>query len=415
MPQTNNPILKATLLAAAMMTIMAGATIAPGLPGMLEQFKSIPGADLLVRLVITTTALAVAVSAPFTGLIADRFGRKPLLVFGLILYVIAGTSGAYLESLPLILVGRALLGVAVAAIMTANNALIADYFAGPARSAFIGLSSAFTAFGGVLLLPVGGFLADLGWHMPFLVYFSALLILPTAITVLFEPARAQQPGLARPGLTQPGSSQPGSSQPGSAQPISTAESTNKNPSFPLIYGLAFCHMIVFYIGPTQMPFLLETVGRLAPSQVGFALGLFTLSSAIVSLLYARIRAQFGFQAIAAIGFALLGLGWMVSGLASGLPWILIGFVIAGMGGGLLMPNWMNWLAVLSSPAMRGRLIGGLTTALYLGQFFSPALVQVFVPSVGLNAVVTGFGTVAVLVGAALGAGSRFRRIQTAEA
>ena len=92
---TENPVLKATLLAAAMMTIMAGATIAPGLPGMLEQFKSIPGADLLVRLVITTTALAVAIAAPFAGLLADRIGRKPLLVFGLILYVIAGTSGAY--------------------------------------------------------------------------------------------------------------------------------------------------------------------------------------------------------------------------------------------------------------------------------------------------------------------------------
>jgi MFS family permease len=119
--QTVNPILKATLLAAAMMTIMAGATIAPGLPGMLEQFKTVPGAELLVRLVITTTALAVAIAAPFAGLLADRIGRKPLLIFGLILYVIAGTSGAYLESLPLILIGRALLGVAVAAIMTANS------------------------------------------------------------------------------------------------------------------------------------------------------------------------------------------------------------------------------------------------------------------------------------------------------
>ena len=350
---------------------------------MLEQFKTVPGAELLVRLVITTTALAVAISAPFTGLLADRLGRKPLLVFGLMLYVIAGTSGAYLENLPLILVGRALLGVAVAAIMTANNALIADYFAGPSRSAFIGLSSAFTSFGGVLLLPLGGVLADWGWHMPFLVYFSALLIVPSAMLVLFEPPRTQSSG------------------PTQAASIATPSSMY------LIYGLAFLHMIVFYLGPTQMPFLLETVGKLAPSRVGFAMGLFTLSSAIISLLYARVRARLSFPVIAAIGFALLGLGWVMSGLASSLPLMLVGFVIAGMGGGLLMPNWMNWLAMLAPPAMRGRLLGGLTTALYLGQFCSPALAQVFASSIGLSAVVTAFGTAAIVIGAAMVASSRW--------
>lgn len=194
--RADNTVLKATLLACAMLTIMAGATIAPGLPGMLTHFRDMPNAELLVKLVITTTALAVALFAPVAGLIADKIGRKPLLIFGLALYVIAGTSGAWLESLYLILVGRALLGIAVASIMTANNALISDYFTGPARAAFIGLASAFTSFGGVILLPLGGILADAGWHVPFWVYLASLLILPTALTVLFEPKRKQASEIA---------------------------------------------------------------------------------------------------------------------------------------------------------------------------------------------------------------------------
>ena len=384
--RTNNPILKITLLAAAMMTIMAGATIAPGLPGMLEHFKAVPGADLWVRLVITVTALAVALSAPVAGWVADRVGRKPLLVFGLVLYVLAGTSGVYLENLPLILVGRALLGVAVAAIMTSSNALIADYFAGPERGAFIGLSSAFTSFGGVLLLPLGGMLANQGWHQPFLVYLSALVILPTALLVIFEPVRQAR------------------------------EDTPKSPSLGFktssvypIYALAFFHMMVFYLGPTQMPFLLETVGNLAPSQVGFAMGLFTLSSAVASLQYARLRTRLEFPAIAALGFGLLGLGWMIAGLASGLLPMLVGFVVAGVGGGLLTPNWINWIALLAPPALRGRLLGGFTTAIYLGQFFSPLMAQVFVSSMGLSLVVVAFGVFAVLLGAGLTAYQRRAR------
>jgi MFS family permease len=370
--RANHPILKATLLASAMLTIMAGATIAPGLPGMLRHFQEIPNADLLVKLVITTTALAVALFAPVAGIIADKIGRKPLLIVGLVLYVVAGTSGGWLESLFLILIGRALLGVAVASIMTATNALISDYFTGAARAAFIGLSSAFTSFGGVILLPLGGILADVGWHVPFWVYLASLLLLPTAITLLFEPKRQQPPQLAASNATFP-------------RPLLFA-----------VYALAFLHMIVFYLGPTQMPFLLVEIGKLKPSQTGYAMGVFTLAGAIVALNYARLKTRFHFAQLAAFGFALLGAGWMMAGLANGLLLMLVGFVVSGVGGGMLIPNWTTWVSSFAPAHLRGRLLGGLTTAIFLGQFFSPLLAQPFIPTFGLSAVIAGFGGFAVL-------------------
>jgi MFS family permease len=370
--RANHPILKATLLASAMLTIMAGATIAPGLPGMLRHFQEIPNADLLVKLVITTTALAVALFAPVAGIIADKIGRKPLLIVGLVLYVVAGTSGGWLESLSLILIGRALLGVAVASIMTATNALISDYFTGAARAAFIGLSSAFTSFGGVILLPLGGILADVGWHVPFWVYLASLLLLPTAITLLFEPKRQQPSQLAASNATFP-------------RPLLFA-----------VYALAFLHMIVFYLGPTQMPFLLVEIGKLKPSQTGYAMGVFTLAGAIVALNYARLKTRFHFTQLAAFGFALLGAGWMIAGLANGLLLMLVGFVVSGVGGGMLIPNWTTWVSSFAPAHLRGRLLGGLTTAIFLGQFFSPLLAQPFIPTFGLSAVIAGFGGFAVL-------------------
>lgn len=372
-----HPILKATLLACAMLTIMAGATIAPGLPGMLEHFKEVPNAALLVKLVITTTALAVALFAPVAGIIADKFGRKPLLIFGLVLYVAAGTSGGWLESLSLILAGRALLGVAVASIMTATNALISDYFTGPARGAFIGLSSAFTSFGGVILLPLGGILADAGWHVPFWVYLASLLILPTAITVLFESQRRQ------------------------ASDVPKSDAVFPRTLLFTIYTLAFLHMMVFYLGPTQMPFLLVEVGKLKPSQVGYAMGLFTLSGAIIALNYARLKTRFSFEQLAAFGLALLGMGWMFSGLATGLFQMLVGFVISGIGGGMLTPNWTTWVSSFAPAHLRGRLLGGLTTGIFLGQFFSPLLAQPFIGVFGLGNVIAGFGAFAVLLGVSM--------------
>ena len=359
-PQTSvaKPLLRGTLLAASTLTIMAGATIAPGLPRMQAHFADVAQADLLVRLVLTIVALAVALFSPIAGWLADRFGRKPLLLFGLALYAVAGTSGLYLETLPALLLGRVLLGVAVSSITTASSALVADSFAGVQRTQFIGLQAAFTGFGGVLFLPLGGMLADIGWHAPFAVYFASLAILPFALWGIDEPIKATAATLdwVQPGIVRQ------------------------------IYVLALLQMIVFYIGPTQIPFLLQNVIGLAPSLTGYVVALFTLSSALTSLQYANVRHRLDERAVTVLGFALLGLGWFVFGLTQSLWVILGGMVVSGIGGGLLGPNFAAWLAGLAPAHARGRVLSGLSTSLFLGQFLSPILAQPFVSTVGLDGV-----------------------------
>src|ERR687896_1758333 len=107
------PLVKGTLLVASALTVLAGATIAPSLPAMQVRFSEVAHADLLVRLVLTVPALFVVIGAPIAGLMVDRWGRKPLLVVSIPLYGLAESSGFLLESLSGILVGRALLGLAV--------------------------------------------------------------------------------------------------------------------------------------------------------------------------------------------------------------------------------------------------------------------------------------------------------------
>ena len=74
-----------TILGAATLTIMAPAVLAPSLPTMVQVFAAEPGASLLVRLAMTITSLMIAISAPVSGLVADRAGRRPLLVSCLLL------------------------------------------------------------------------------------------------------------------------------------------------------------------------------------------------------------------------------------------------------------------------------------------------------------------------------------------
>lgn len=91
----NIPGRKATLLLIAALTIMSGATIAPSLPAIEAHFAATKNAGLLTRLVLTLPALFIAFCAPFAGGLADRFGRRPLLIGSIVLYGFAGISGLW--------------------------------------------------------------------------------------------------------------------------------------------------------------------------------------------------------------------------------------------------------------------------------------------------------------------------------
>jgi MFS family permease len=358
---------KATLLLVSTLTVMAGATIAPSLPAMREHFATVANADYWVRLVLTIPALFIALGAPLAGTIIDRFGRKPLLSLAVLLYGLAGASGFLLDSIGTILIGRVLLGLSVAGIMTTATTLIADYYVGAARAQFLGFQAAFMGLGGVMFLLLGGFLADVNWRFPFLIYLFALLIFPFILLVLPEPNRAKS-------ATSPQTDQ------ASATPL----------PFPwdlliLTYGVALIAQIVFYLIPTQLPFYLKQLVNASASQSGMAIALATLFSSVSAINYQRIKARLNFVNIYLLSFLFMGIGYVIISIAPNYGIVLIGLAIAGLGLGMLTPNMNVCLTSAMPPTTRGKVLGGLTTAFFLGQFISPIVSQPLSKNIGLAA------------------------------
>jgi len=153
---------------------MAGATIAPGLPGLLSQFSDHPDAEYLTRFILTIPGLAIAISAPIAGFLADKFGRRFLLQFGVVLYIAAGSGGLWLSDLHLLLLSRALLGVAVGAVMVCSMALLTDHFQGRERERVMGIQSSAMSAGGIVFVFAGAMLSDVSWRAPFAVYLLPL-------------------------------------------------------------------------------------------------------------------------------------------------------------------------------------------------------------------------------------------------
>jgi MFS family permease len=334
------------LLFCSSLTVMAGATIAPSLPGLKDHFAATPEVDLLVRLVLTIPGLAIALAAPLAGGLSDRIGRKPVLLAGIVLYALSGASGLVLDSLAAILVGRVLLGFAVGMVMTSATALIIDLYAGPAREKALGQQAAFMGFGGVVFLIGGGLLAEMSWRGPFSVYLAPLAILPLLWLALPRP----QPQPAAP---------PGAE----GMDWRTAGA---------VYAFAFVGMIVFYIIPVQLPFLLRGLGAPSPALAGMGIAACSLASALTSLmLMGRVRARLGLKGTLVLAYGAVVLGYGVIAFAGGVPIVFAGLLVAGFGFGLQMPSLVSWLQSTVPPQMRGRAAGFYTMAVFLGQFVSP--------------------------------------------
>ena len=65
---------------------------------------------------------------------------------------------------------------------------------------------------------------------------------------------------------------------------------------------------------------------------------------------------------------------------------------------MMAPNFAAWLANLAPAEARGRVIGGLSTAFFAGQFVSPVLAQPIVAAWSLGGVFTSGGVLAFVTG-----------------
>ncbi|MBD2255963.1 MFS transporter [Pseudanabaena sp. FACHB-2040] len=371
-----------TLLLASSMTVMAGSTLAPALPQIQRFFQDVPDASFWVKLMLTMPGLFTALSAPVSGILVDRLGRKPLLLAATLLYGFAGGAGLVLSSISGLLVSRAVLGVAVGAIMTSSTTLIADYYQGTQRNQVMGVQAAFVSFGGVAFLILGGVLADVGWRFPFLIYLMAFVVFGLVLVAITEPRQKPSSQVALQETASPAHA-----------PVA---------GLAVIYLLVFGTMTAFYLVPVQLPFYLQGLsqGPTSNTSTGIAIGLMNLTSALVSTRYRAVKSRLSFPAIMGVGFLGMALGYGIIAQASTYTWVVVGLAAAGLGLGLLIPNVNVWVNAIAPPTLRGRAVGGLTTCLFLGQFASPILTQPLQP-LGLartyGVVGAGVGVLAVVM------------------
>ncbi|WP_298982095.1 MFS transporter [uncultured Roseibium sp.] len=356
------------LLLIATLKIMANATISPALPGLEDIFSDNAQAAYLTRFLVAAPSLTVVLIAPIAGVVADRFGRAPILVAGVVLFALSGSAGAYLPDLTSVLVSRLILGVAVALTMTAQIALVGDLFEGNRRSAFMGLQTAAINFSGFLYIGFAGFLAGYSPRWPFLIYALPFLLLPLLLPLLHR----ERLDAANREL-----------------PVEGQNATTEGNWFLRASALSVLTMatvMLFFLMPSQLPFFLTENGLDGASGTAYGLGALTLTGGCVAVVFKRISGVMGLCATFSIGFALMGTGFATLSLDASWPTVLGGAVQIGAGYALVQPALFLVALNVAPQSKRGRVSGMVTTAMFLGQVISPLLLTPLLQGFGFGLV-----------------------------
>lgn len=364
----SNRNIQIALLLVATLGIMSGITIVSSLPLISHTFSHIPNIEFLSKLMLTIPSIIIAIFSPFAGHIVDKWGRLKPLYIGIFLFIVGGSSGFYLHDFYTILVGRAILGLGVSLIMTSSTALIGDYFSEEVRHKFMAKQGMTVALGGILFITTGGLLAQLHWSYPFAIYLIPILFVPFLMKSLYEPQKHKH-----------------------------AEDMEVEAKLLPVYFTAFFVMVLFYMLPTQFPYLIVNTLGGEPQTIGFVIATAMTFNALTAMQYAKIKARFSYIQIYAITFTLFGLGLFIISQASSITGLFFATAPIGMGFGLLFVNTNAWFLSLVPAHKRGKAAGVLTSSLFLGQFASPILFQPIVSAYGIQSLFFIISGVSILV------------------
>ncbi len=136
-----------------------------------------------IGLVVTAFLVPVAIGTPIFGFLADRFGRKQILVPSLLLFAIAGVLCTTAQDFRSLIERRCLQGLGAASLEAMVISTLCDLYRGKRVTTAMALNASAIGVGATIYPAIGGALADISWRLPFML---SLLAIPVAILVLVK-------------------------------------------------------------------------------------------------------------------------------------------------------------------------------------------------------------------------------------
>ena len=361
--------------------VMGTSSISPALPLVVRAF----GVTMeQTGWLIAGFAMPGIVLSPLAGMLADRFGRKRVLVPSLLLFAAAGHACAYADGFETLLALRILQGVGAASLGALNATLIGDLYDGHERAAAMGYNGGLISVAAAAYPLVGGALALAGWRYPFVL---PLLAVPSALAIAFW-------------LRNPEPHHRG----GFVAYLQNVASGVRQRQVAAVYFVGFTGFAMLYGAKlTFLPFLLEHRFAASSAVLGLVFGASAIASAGGSMFLGRLARRIRSKYILLAGVTAMTAGLATIPSGSAIWMVTLSAALFGAGHGLAISMSQVVLANATTAETRGAVMALNGMMFRLAQTLGPLAMAVVLAAGGLDWVYWGgaaFGLLALAVLAA---------------
>ena len=351
------------LYAAVFVATMGISMVSPLLPVYAERLGA---TGIWIGLTFSIFAVTQTIFGPFAGRLSDRFGRKPFIVAGLLLYFAAAlgylTATTYLQ----VLAFRALSGMGTSLIFSVSRAYIGDLVPPNHEGRWFGVFATADIIGFGVGPVVAGLVREVWGFDAVFLSMAALMASSALIVATLLPRRARR-------AREPGEPEP-------ATNVSFARALRDRLAFALTLNAG---LVSLSFGAT-FSFLavrMEDLG-IEPALIGVAFGAESVSSALAQPVVGQLVDRFDRRLLFSLGLAWSAALLFLLGVVQSLGPILL--LLIGMGVG----SAVSWVATSAMQVVAGRRVG-MGTVLGLGSAGNG--VGIVVGSVAGGVLVDAFG------------------------
>lgn len=353
------------LLLPITMAVMGISVLTPVVPLLLEKFHGVPYHDYwVIGGILTMPAIWVLGFSPVAGWMADRLGRRTLLVSAMMVYAFVGTAPAFLDNLYAIVVSRIAVGICESIVMTVSTTLISDYFRGRARERWLASQTAVASVTALGCIYLGGQLGALfGWRGPFYLYMYSLPLAVCVLATIWEPLPAE---------------------PAAVTAVENEDVRYTTVPWARIAGILAITLLAsisFYTVITKNAEALVSLGVSNPADIGTLTMLASIGVPLGTFIFWGVsRLPIGW--LLGLDFALVGTGFVLMGRASDPTSYAWGSFVNQLGCGLVLPTMLVWATRGMAFNIRGRVNGFWQAAFAIGQFLSGMVITLLSSELG---------------------------------
>ena len=331
-------------------TSLPGLAVSPILGDLNTIFPS--ASDLEIQMLTSLPSLLIIPFVLLSGKLSVGRDKLRILVVGLTIFLLSGIACLFIRNITALILVSCILGIGAGMVIPLSTGLVVDYFTGDYRVRQLGYSSSINNLTLVLATALSGYLANIDWHLSFLVY-----TLPVVSLLLL-------PFLHR--------------QHSTPEPAASDQMRNKKIDRSKLIQLMALYFFITYavLTITFYAAILIDGYHLPKAFSGVLISLFFLAIMAPGLILDRIigifRSYTNFTAV-----VMICVGLFCFGIFKDRTMMVVGALLTGFGYGLMQPIIYDKTAIIAPPRSATLALSFVMSVNYLAIMLCPFIIDLF--------------------------------------